>query len=425
MASRSIRDFAVQVTLSIGKNRGFVAEGVAAEWGNKDADQICDWLQDKNAKSIIRNDDLSRLCANLLINTVCVAIQYNVNLVKVYRALRLKEFIAENYQEDSEIAQNLVDLRDVGRQLFRNQLELTATLAVYHGWRYKKIVEPLGSIIGAIHNLIYSIAREFKFDLNSSLDAAVARAREPKGKSSDLYAYHPATSKIGERMSPVVTNTVCVFAAPTYVWGAPVPDKAETMLEYVNRVFPILQRFTRATEQEEIDALAFMFDGKIGDNINYLASFFRCFIELLLDQDYSRSGNRDYEDSDWKFRINGMEMFVQVFAPCYTAQNTRYSHETEKVFIQFVSEAAFHRAVRREKNAWEKSRKIIRDSAAAKGQPYDIQVKEADTFIHPLVGGEPPIKWYLMAPISATRPFAMLAEDALALGSGEENMSAP
>ena len=65
-----------------------------------------------------------------------------------------------------------------------------------------------------------------------------------------------------------------------------------------------------------------------------------------------------------------------------------------QVFLQFVSESAFHRAVKREARSWQHSRDKIRTRAKEIGQPYDVHEREALTFVHPLRGGEDPVRWF-------------------------------
>jgi hypothetical protein len=97
-------------------------------------------------------------------------------------------------------------------------------------------------------------------------------------------------------------------------------------------------------------------------------------------------------DASWRYEFCGMKYFVQSFGSCYNADNTRYAYGADQSFVQFVSEAAFHRAVPREK--WQKARETIRERAKDTGQEYDVHGHDADTFVHNIRAGMPPVKWH-------------------------------
>ena len=383
-----ILDLQKRANRQIGVDRRYVQESIAAEWAMQHARKVRDLVYSNSS----RPDDLGNELGGLVLLTLCVANQYNVNLPAFHKS---KSIVFPGMElKDLSLGQQDSLQLDACSLLVTNTTRLVSTLAYYHGWSLDPNTLPLGETISEIHRNLVMISHRNGIDLEKYIERSFRNAKNDVRVNRLTVNYHPSTSEPKEDFRQIKEDSVCVFAKQSYAWGARIHDSTRSFQTNLLRNLETFARFTKVTEKEEIDAFVFSFPNKYGDSIKSVSRTVKTVLEFFSENDPALQNSIGQIDANsWRFSFNNMQLFVQSFAPCYGSDNTRFSHGSPKMFIQFVSEAAFHRATRRDADKWQNVRNVIRKRASDGGQPYDVQAHDALTYVHPMRSGESPVRW--------------------------------
>ena len=394
----SIVDLYSQCRRKIGYELGYVSQQVAGEWAAKQAETIAGEIASH------RRDVIERNIAQLYVNSLCLAHEYYISLGKVYSSAGVPEQIKECVSDSVELPN--ADLATTLQESVRN---LYNRVAFYHGWPEAQTDRTLSHHILDVHKTLYSIAKIRKIDLERVLPGFISSVRSQSISRRLRYPFGPVVSPIIDTFRKIRDDSVCIYARNANTWGAaPPPSDSDLQNQchldkYLGENIDILARLSRTTRHEDVDAFLIMLPEEFGSSVQALGKTVRDVLSF-----YSANDPLDLNcmqrigDAKWRYVFGGMSYFVQSFGTCYNADNTRYTFGVKNTFIQFVSEAAFHRAVPRPK--WQQAREAIRTKARDTGQPYDVHDHEADTFVHNSRSGMPPIQWYKMVGDDVAHP---------------------
>ncbi|MFJ4650066.1 hypothetical protein ACIP5Y_02205 [Nocardia sp. NPDC088792] len=363
----------------IGVEQGYVDIVDLVEYWREDVQRLSHLI--KGA----RLDEIRNLACQCFVNTVRIAQEYHISFGPHYKA-------AVSSRTDS--AGKDERLLSISAGLVAHTEELLAALGWYlHG----SGEEPSHSIARSavsIQSVLIELGEVLEFDFSTSLIEFISTESDNTHRRGPARISSLTTDQSLRLFHQIKNQSVCVFAKASTAWGITFSGTVENDLdEWVDRTTRALDYLSRVTQFESVDALLCMFPGNIGETLQILSETARLFLGGILNNDPGNEGRLDkVQERNWRFRISGMTYFIQVFAPCYDGNNTRFTFGSDKVFIQFISEAAFHRAVDRDR--WQHPRNLIRESAALSGRPYDVHDREADTFVHNLRAKMPPVRWY-------------------------------
>lgn len=384
----TIGDIYTHARRKIGQEQGYLPLRMIGEWSANEVQAVCSELTSN------RRDHIQRNLCQLFVDTLCVAHEYYVPLPKVYKELKLPNTIQGNI----DLHQAATDYNALGEKLGDQVSKLYSRVAYYHGWAKPESNKALSELIVDVHQTIYAIAAAKKIDLAGALPSFLNSSADHRALAQFRKPHNHVTTPILDTFRKIKDDTVCIYARNSNAWGAMPPPSIEVinkegLAPFLRQNIDLFARLSRATAHENVDGFLLMLPPELGGTIDALA---RTVDEVLCyfagnDPRGVNSISRIGE-TNWRYEFCGMKYFVQSFGPCYGADNTRYAQGIKQTFIQFVSEAAFHRAVPREK--WQQAREAIREKAQDTGQEYDVHGHDADTFVHNKRAGMPPVKWH-------------------------------
>lgn len=382
--------------------KNLVYRKVGVEQGYVDSvDLVKYWEEDVQTLSHLINkgarlDEIRNLTCQCFVNTVRIANEYRVAFGPHYKdaaqsRIDSSEVGTENFTEtDGKDGK----LRSISSGIVAHTEELLAALNWYI---YDVGDEPSQSIAHSatsIQKALTELSEALEFDLNTSLIDFISTESDNAHRRGMARTSTLTTDPSLGLFHQIKHQSVCVFAKASTAWGVTFSGTVDNNLdEWIEHTTQTLDYLSRVTQFEPVDALLCMFPGSTGKTLSSLSEMAHLFLGGILKNDPSGESCLDsINERDWRFQISGMTYFVQVFAPCYDSNNTRFTFGLDKVFVQFISEVAFHRAVNRER--WQNSRNVIRELAVSSGRPYDVHDREADTFVHNLRSKMPPVRWY-------------------------------
>jgi hypothetical protein len=372
----------------IGHEIGYLPHQVASAWAAGRVEAIASQIHSA------RHDHLDRSLTQLYVATLCLAHEYYVPLTKEYAMTKLPHTIAECVLHADEAAAS-----DLAAKLADLVRDAYATVAFYHGWPKPITHQPLAMHILQIHRVIYAIAKCKKVDLEQALFAFLHDANSDRALARYRNHYSPITTPVLNAFQKIKDSTVCIFSQKTNVWGALPPDSRSDLRQpqhleaFLESNRDIFTRLSQATRYERVDAFLLMLPPGLGDTLPTLTDTMRSVLDFYAATDPSGVNcAANVGDPKWRYKVCGMDYFVQAFAPFYGAESTRYTYGINQVFIQFVSDAAFKRYI--PEGQGQSVRDSIREKADNTGQPYEIHEQEADNFVVNLHAGMPPVRWY-------------------------------
>jgi len=274
------------------------------------------------------DQNISEELADLWIITACIANQF---------CICLPEGGTEFPQSQMSLAEDMTDLFAQAGQIARavNYYDGPKPPRSLHNWI------PLAKVIKLFHRTLYSIAQNFKIDLDSTIEQklAISSVRD-KGRFADSFDPSAATSLV--RFEPIMRSTKCTFAPAAHLWGSPDWIGSQSLRENVRLVLPHLIRFTKCAQTEGIDGFIINYaESSATLNMPALARNFRDLLHELADQDpaVNRSFRGPVDRLGWQFSFNGTRLFISVFSPIYQATHSR--HSPSDTFVMFQPETSF------------------------------------------------------------------------------------
>jgi len=384
----TINDICEHSRRKIGYEQGYISLRIIGEWATREVEVIANEITSN------KRDQTQRSLCQLFVDTLCVAHEYYVPMGRTYNSLKMPDSIR------ACIDNSCVDTspKEIGEKLDEQVRALYGRLAYYSGWSKPNSDKNLSLLIADIHQTIYAIAARQEIDLVKSLPSFLNSSSDHRALKKFRRTYSPVTTPVLDAFRKIKDNSVCAYAKNSNAWGASLPPSSQCLTQtglhlFLKSNLDTFLCFSRATTDEHVDAFLIMLPPEISSTIEKLAHTVDEVLRFYATEDTHGTSCIDrIGEPNWRYECFGMKYFVQSFGTCYSADNTRYAYETNQTFIQFVSESAFHRAIPREK--WQKARDAIREKAKNTGQEYDVHGHDADTFVHNIQAGMPPVKWY-------------------------------
>ena len=384
-----LTNLAERIQLQIGREIGYVSQQVACNWAVNNARSIAECLGSAPHKK----DLLHKNIAELFINSLCIADQYYINLPRAYSKRKIATVI-EDAIDSSYGAENLPALDEQAKSIVSAVVSIAGVLAHYHGWEAsEQRPQPLVGHIINLHITIYSICKRLGINLHKHVVEVIETARHRTPLTLDSERYDPVTSPVLMAFSKIKEKSVCTFAKPSKAWGARRYRDEQSIEVNLNESLDVLSRLSRCGYNEDVDALLIMLPGSFSRTLDELASTLNRTLWFFGYNDPSGSNSLEQVgETKWRFKFLHMPYFVQTFGTCYDSSNTRFTQGIDATFIQFVTEAAFHRTIPREER--HSSSVAIREYASETGRSYDVQHHDSNAFVHNLRSGMKPVKWF-------------------------------
>lgn len=210
------------------------------------------------------------------------------------------------------------------------------------------------------------------------------------------------SQQVCQRVKRLVDNTCCLYASNAILQCGPEWDKSKTVRENVLSILPFFDEFTVFGETNRLD----MFIVEVRDrnyiqDVHSFASLFHRVLFTLFEVDPTSEGylTDGITTLEWNFTYRKVKFFVSSFAPFYSRDHTRYSHQPESAYIAFQPDHCFSRRGINSKNP---DRYLITEKTKANcekmGYKYDVNLvsntPKAVRYIHPPVLGQGFIKWW-------------------------------
>lgn len=241
-------------------------------------------------------------------------------------------------------------------------------------WALLKAIELCGAEVSALYDRRKSEVRAYR----------------GKPKFSAGLRPDPSFCDSLERFRSVANVTMCPFAKTAKVWAVGPWRSALSAAEFVDANRETIKRFVRVCQPEGFDGIAVEATGI--ESLEDLKSRTNELLRALGEFSDRNPMHYPIERKEWRFSIDGVDMFVTIFSSIYGEHHPRYSHSKSSTFIFLQPQISF-----KAKAAKEKER--IRDMFAENGQDYRAILKkvkfEAQKYIKPEdleEGG--PVKWW-------------------------------
>jgi hypothetical protein len=393
------------------------AKLIADQIGFVPQDIACGWLlaHDRELKSLWGRDPLCDVSAKeilidniakLFLNTLCIAFQYNVDLLVHYKESEISTDITEAIQKSQPIALTAGDYSDY-QSNFNGIRDVFEVMAYYHGWRYNlpesEIQSGIGNPILKVHRLVYGICKANNVDLESEVERIVADAKRislggPK-------RYDPSHSPILDAFITTKNQSVCTYARTSFFWGAePYSGSGDSESpdfdNYLSKCLPVIARLSRCSRHEDVNCFLMMLPTEFGNTVHALSQTVgRVLRHLwLYDPSGAHPDERPASNQRWRFEFCESQYFVQAFGPAYELDknHTRMPRPTnsDKTFINFVTEDSFKRhAGKKGTKQRETYDNQTRELAKKRGAQYNFDHPEHLRFVLPHRHDEMPVDW--------------------------------
>jgi len=181
-----------------------------------------------------------------------------------------------------------------------------------------------------------------------------------------------------DRFRAVARVTMCPFAKTAKVWAIGPWRDSLAASEFVKENTDTIKRFVRVCQPEGFDGLAIEAAGV--ENLDDLKIRTNNLLRALGELSDRNPMHSPIERKEWRFSINGVDMFVTIFSSIYKEAHPRFSHSKYSTFFFLQPQISF-----KAKAAKDKER--IRDLFAGNGQDYRSILKkvrfEAQKYIKP------------------------------------------
>lgn len=211
------------------------------------------------------------------------------------------------------------------------------------------------------------------------------KKKYPPGLRSD-----PSYGESLDGFRALANETMCPFAKTAKVWAIGPWRASSTAKTFVTASDNTLQRFVRLCQPEGFDGIAIEATGiKTFDDLQSRTNELLRALGELSDRDPMMS---PIDKKEWRFALNGVDMFVTIFSSVYDGKHPRYSQSKLSSYFFLQPQISFKAKAAKEKEK-------IRDRFAANGQDYRPVLKkvkcEAEKYIKPedLETGLP-IRWW-------------------------------
>lgn len=188
----------------------------------------------------------------------------------------------------------------------------------------------------------------------------------------------------------LANTTMCPFAKTAKVWAIGPWRKSSTAKEFVALSDNTLHRFTRLCQPEGFDGIVIEATGI--STFEDLKSRTNDLLRALGEFSDRNPMTSPIEKKEWRFGLNGVDMFVTIFSSVYDENHPRYSQSKLSSFYFLQPQLSF-----KAKAAKEKER--IRERFSQNNQDYRSILKkvkyEAEKYIKPedLQNGQP-VRWW-------------------------------
>jgi hypothetical protein len=229
-------------------------------------------------------------------------------------------------------------------------------------------------------------------DASDLYERRKGEVRSFRGKDKYVPGLRPDPS-FGEsldRFRSLANVTMCPFAKSAKVWAIGPWRRALSASEFVEANRVTVKRFVRVCQAEGFDGLALEATGI--ECLDHLKARTNELLKALGEFSDRNPLHNPIERKEWKFSIDGVDIFVTIFSSIYEEEHPRYSHSKGSSFFFLQPQISF-----KAKAAKEKER--IRELFAQNGQDYRAVIKkvkfEAQKYIKPedLREGAPVTWW--------------------------------
>ncbi|XP_013083159.2 uncharacterized protein LOC106068361 [Biomphalaria glabrata] len=234
-----------------------------------------------------------------------------------------------------------------------------------------------------------------------------------------------------KRFKVVKTNSECIFAKRSKLWGSQDYIPECSLEENIRRMIPNFYKFTMAFQDLSLDAFLVELPGQLyGTSIKVFGNAVRRVLLTLRQADLQRQrqillktqSNKDllkvqidylsgedpkkWNGKSWVFEFNKITFFITSFAPFYPETNSRFSFGCENCYLLFQPEIAF--AIRdlpddTAETHWnhpvtvrDKIRVAFRDA----GREYEVPMKLNEPMVYEIVKKVDPhddqLYWWLL-----------------------------
>lgn len=193
-----------------------------------------------------------------------------------------------------------------------------------------------------------------------------------------------------DRFKGAANVTMCPFAKTAKVWAVGPWRDGSSATEFVASIGETVRRFVRVCQPEGFDGLAIEATGI--DNLEDLKNRTNTLLRALGEFSTRDPMHNPIDRKEWKFAIDGVDMFITIFSSIYDNNHPRYSHSKNSTFIFLQPQISFKAKAAKKKEG-------IRDMFANNGQDYRPILKkvnfEAQKYIKPLNLSEgDPVHWW-------------------------------
>eukprot|EP01080_Neovahlkampfia_damariscottae_P007203 gene7203-11519_t len=145
------------------------------------------------------------------------------------------------------------------------------------------------------------------------------------------FSYDPLNCFALQKFKPIKSNTECIFAKSSKVWGSNNYDVNLSLEENILSSIPMLIKFFSIYHDPNdfLDGFIFEIKGdKYGDTVENFAKTVANVLKIISENDPSQKNciaNPNVSKKGWHFEFNSIMIFVTTFAPCYPKTNARYA----------------------------------------------------------------------------------------------------
>lgn len=273
--------------------------------------------------------------------------------------------------------------------------------------------EGLADLLTAFHRHLLLLAAIGDVDLPSLIRDQCQNQPGGGASLSRRGWLSPQQARSVRQFAPVISGTHCPFAPAAQLWGLD-PSPNESIDDLARRLGNELARLVRVSSREALDGLVVAFPAdRFCTTVETAGVTLQRLLARLLLADPLEPRSWEHEsirDRSWRFRFNGEDFFVPIFAPFYPPNHPRFTYSArETAFVLFQPNVSFHRHL----GASKITRAVIRTQFADGLQEYEDRGYhlEAHRFLPGLSGQA--VDWF-----DTPSPFPAASEMPIQSGDG-------